>query len=74
MYDGLPNYQRILEIGGCSSPAEAAIVGDEAAVRAQLAGLLDAGATDVWAGVFAVGDDKRASVRRTTDLLRQLLG
>src|SRR3954470_14800426 len=35
-YAGMANYQRILELGGASSPAEAAIVGDEAAVRAQL--------------------------------------
>jgi hypothetical protein len=42
-------------------------------VRTQLQSLLDAGATDIWAAVFPVGDDKRASVRRTTDLLRELV-
>ena len=41
-------------------------------MRTQLQGLI-AGATDIWAAVFAVGDDKRASVRRPTDLLRELL-
>ena len=73
----MPNYQRILHVGGVSEPADAAIVGDERSVRAQLQGLLDAGATDVWAAVFAVGDDRAArsaSVRRTTDLLRELAG
>ena len=74
VYDGLPNYQRILEIGGASSPAEAAIVGDETTVQAGLQALLDAGATDIWAGVFPVGENKRDSVRRTTELLRELLG
>ena len=54
-------------------PADAAVVGDEASVRAQLQGVIDAGATDVWAAVFPVGEDKRASVRRTTDLLRELV-
>jgi hypothetical protein len=48
-------------------------VGDEASVRAQLQSLLDAGATDIWAAVFPVGDDKRASVRRTTNLLCELV-
>jgi F420-dependent oxidoreductase-like protein len=76
-YAGMANYQRILEIGDAAGPADAAVVGDEAAVAAQLRSLLDAGATDVWAAVFPVGDDRearRASVRRTTDLLRSLVG
>lgn len=73
MYSGMANYQRILDIGGAADPAEAAIIGDESAVRTQLQALIDAGATDLWAAVFPVGDDKRASVRRTTDLLRELV-
>ncbi len=56
-----------------STPADAAIVGNEAAVRAQLQSLLDAGATDIWAAVFPVGDDRAASRRRTTDLLKELV-
>jgi F420-dependent oxidoreductase-like protein len=73
MYAGMANYQRILKIGGAASPAEAAIVGSERSVRAQLQGLLDAGATDVWAAVFPVGGDKARSLRRTTDLLKELV-
>lgn len=73
MYAGMANYQRILRIGGADSPADAAIVGDERSVRAQLQGLLDAGATDIWAAVFPVGDDKAKSLRRTTDLLKDLV-
>lgn len=72
-YAGMRAYQRILDIGGAAGPAEAAIVGREASVRAQLQGLLDAGATDIWAAVFPAGDDRSASVRRTTDLLRELV-
>ena len=34
VYAGMANYQRILRIGGVSTPAEAAIVGSEASVRA----------------------------------------
>jgi alkanesulfonate monooxygenase SsuD/methylene tetrahydromethanopterin reductase-like flavin-dependent oxidoreductase (luciferase family) len=74
MYAGMDNYVRIMDLGGASSPAEAAIVGDERSVTAQLQRLVDAGATDIWAGVFPVGADKRASVQRTTELLRSLLG
>jgi F420-dependent oxidoreductase-like protein len=75
VYAGMSNYQRILDIGGAAGPAEAAIVGNEKSVTNQLQGLLDAGATDIWAAVFAVGADReqrKASIRRTTDLLREL--
>jgi F420-dependent oxidoreductase-like protein len=72
-YGSLPNYQRILAHGAVDDPAAAAIVGDEASVTAQLAALLDAGATDIWAAPFAVGDDKAASRGRTLDLLKSLL-
>ncbi|MGZ4710739.1 MAG: TIGR03564 family F420-dependent LLM class oxidoreductase [Acidimicrobiales bacterium] len=73
MYAGMANYQRILEIGGADTPADAAVVGDEASVTAQLQSLLDAGATDIWAAIFPVGADRRGSIQRTTALLRTLL-
>ena len=73
MYAGMENYRRILDLGGADSPAAAAIVGDEATVARQLQGMLDAGATDIWAAVFPVGEDRRASVGRTKDLLRSLI-
>jgi F420-dependent oxidoreductase-like protein len=72
-YASMANYQRILHIGGKSNPAEAAIVGDEASVRAQLQSLLDAGATDIWAAPFPVGDDSKASLARTRTLLMELV-
>jgi F420-dependent oxidoreductase-like protein len=71
-YAGVPNYQRIIERGGVSSPAEAAIIGDEQSVTAQLQSLFDAGATDVWANVFTVGEDRAASRARTNALLSSL--
>jgi F420-dependent oxidoreductase-like protein len=71
-YGVLPNYRRLLDIGGAPGPADAAIVGDEASVAAQISALFDAGATDVWAAVFAVGDDRSASRRRTRELLKEL--
>lgn len=72
-YGTLPNYQRILAHGGISSPAEAVIVGDERSVAAQIRALFEAGATDVWAAPFPVGDDKPASRARTRALLNELV-
>ena len=71
-YGVLPNYRRILDIGGAAGPADAAIVGDETSVTAQIQALFDAGATDVWAAPFPVGDDRSASRQRTRALLREL--
>lgn len=73
-YENLPNYQRILDRGGVDHAVDAAILGDEASVTRQLQGLLDAGATDIQAFVVPVGDDRRASVQRTRDLLASLTG
>jgi alkanesulfonate monooxygenase SsuD/methylene tetrahydromethanopterin reductase-like flavin-dependent oxidoreductase (luciferase family) len=72
IYASLPNYQRILGFGGISSPAEAALVGNEDEVSRQIEALFAAGATDVWAAPFPVGDDRTASRRRTQALLAEL--
>jgi F420-dependent oxidoreductase-like protein len=72
VYGELPNYQRILAHGGISTPAEAAIVGDEDSVAAQIRALFEAGATDLWAAPFPVGDDPSASRARTRALLADL--
>jgi F420-dependent oxidoreductase-like protein len=71
-YGTLPNYRRILDIGGAPGPADAAIVGDETRVAAEVQALFDAGATDVWAAAFPVGDDRAASRQRTRALLKEL--
>ncbi len=71
-YGELPNYQRILSHGGITGPAEAVIVGDEDSVAAQVRALFEAGATDVWAAPFPVGDDAAASRARTRALLSSL--
>jgi F420-dependent oxidoreductase-like protein len=74
-YGTLPNYRRILDHGGAAGPEDAAIVGDEAAVAAQIEALLAAGATDVWAAIFPVGADRdarAASRARTRGLLKEL--
>ncbi len=72
MYGTLPNYQRILAHGEAPGPGDAAIVGDEAGVGAQIEALFAAGATDVWAAPFPVGDDRKASTARTRALLTEL--
>jgi F420-dependent oxidoreductase-like protein len=72
VYGTLPNYRRILGYGGSSAPAEACIVGDEASVSAQVAALFEAGATDVWANPFVVGEDRAGSRARTRALLVEL--
>jgi F420-dependent oxidoreductase-like protein len=72
VYSSLPNYQRILAHGGIAGPAEAVIVGDEASVTAQVQALFEAGATDLWAAPFPVGDDPAASRARTRALLASL--
>ena len=74
LYASRPNFQRVVDLGGAASAADTAIVGDEVSVTAQLQSLLDAGATDVHAAIFPVGDDPRGSVRRTRDLLASLCG
>jgi F420-dependent oxidoreductase-like protein len=72
LYDEVPNYRRIMEVGGVSGAAEAAIVGDAKSVRAQLGSILNAGATDIWAGIFPVGDDAAGSIRATYEALAEL--
>jgi len=71
-YGTLPNYARVLAAGGLVASADAAIVGDEAAITQAIQALFDAGATDVWAAPFTVGEDRAASRRRTRELLAGL--
>lgn len=72
VYGRLPNYQRVLEREGASSPAELAIVGDEPEVEARLRALAAAGADDVIAWIFAVDGDNQ--MERTWRLLGGLAG
>ncbi|MFJ3772334.1 TIGR03564 family F420-dependent LLM class oxidoreductase [Streptomyces sp. NPDC090075] len=72
-YERMPNYRRIMDIGGAQSPADVAVLGDEKSVTRQLQGLLDAGATDIQVFVVPVGEDRRQSRKRTMDLLTSLV-
>jgi 5,10-methylenetetrahydromethanopterin reductase len=74
IYGTLPNYQRVLGIEGAGGPADVAVVGNENEVEQQLRDIASAGATDFLAGMFPVGDDAQASLRRTRTLLKGLVG
>jgi 5,10-methylenetetrahydromethanopterin reductase len=69
IYGQLPSYRAMLDREGAAGPADVALVGDEAAVEAQLADLADAGVTDFVAGEFGRGED----AVRTRRLLMSLL-
>ncbi len=69
IYGQLPSYRAMLDREGVASPAELAIVGDEAALRAGLARVRDAGATDFNAAIAEVDD---GAFERTFDFLASL--
>jgi F420-dependent oxidoreductase-like protein len=73
LYGELPNYARILRFGGLERSADACIVGNEDSVAKQLRALIEGGATDVWAAIFPVGADRKASRARTRALLETLV-
>lgn len=74
MYGQLPNYRRILDVGGVPGPAEVALIGDEASVEGQLRELASSGATDFFGAIMPVGDDAGGSMARTRALLKSLVG
>ena len=74
IYGQLPNYKRMLDREGVEGPPDVAIVGDEAEVERQIRGMASAGATDLLAASFPVGDDAAASIARTRALLKGLIG
>jgi len=74
MYGHLPNYRRVLDREGVSGPEDVAIVGGEREVEAALRALAAVGATDFLAVMFAAEDDRRQSIARTREFLRDLVG
>jgi alkanesulfonate monooxygenase SsuD/methylene tetrahydromethanopterin reductase-like flavin-dependent oxidoreductase (luciferase family) len=69
VYNDLPSYRAMLDKEGAGGPADVAIVGDEATVRAGIKAMDDAGCTDFVAVEYA-DDGERV---RTRELLRSLL-
>ncbi len=70
-YGELPSYRAMLDREGWATPAHAAVIGNEAQVRAELSRYRDAGVTEFAAVEF--DRDERAS-RRTRELLASLNG
>ena len=69
-YGQLPSYRAVLDREGAAGPADVSLIGDEAQVRAGLATLAAAGATDLGASVYAPrGED----AERTYALLKSAL-
>ncbi|MFP8876471.1 MAG: LLM class F420-dependent oxidoreductase [Myxococcota bacterium] len=66
MYPSLPSYKAMLDREGVTRPSEIALVGNEVALREQLAGLASAGVTDL---IAAVGRGKDGSGARTREFL-----
>jgi F420-dependent oxidoreductase-like protein len=69
IYGMLPSYRAMLDREGAASPADVGLVGDEAALRAQIARLRDAGVTDFDAVVTPV---EAGSEVRTFEFLASL--
>lgn len=69
VYGQLPSYRAMLDREGAGGPADVAVVGDEATVRAALDELDAAGVTDFAAVEFASGEDRD----RTRAMLREML-
>ena len=68
-YGQLPSYRATLDRGGAAGPGDVAVMGDEAAVEAQLRAFAEAGVTDFNASPFAAPG---GSVERTYELLAGL--
>lgn len=69
LYGALPSYRAMLDREGWATPAHAAVVGNEAAVTAELARYRNAGVTDFAAVEF---DTDPSASRRTRELLASL--
>ena len=73
-YSRRSHYKRLLDMEGVDGPGGVVIVGDEGEVERQLRSYADGGATDFLASIFPVGPDAQASVSRTKELLKSLVG
>jgi F420-dependent oxidoreductase-like protein len=69
IYGTLPSYRAMLDREGAAGPGDVALVGDEAALRAQIGRLRDAGVTDFDAAVTSVEEGCEA---RTLEFLASL--
>ena len=70
-YGELPSYRAILDREGAGSPAEVALIGSAAEVRAGLQSMADAGVTDFAAAIFT---PRGVDPEPTMALLREMAG
>ncbi len=66
IYGQLPSYRSMLDREGYDGPADCALVGDETALREQLAAIRNAGVTDLDAALVPVDD---GAIDRTLEFL-----
>lgn len=69
IYGSLPSYRAMLDREGVDGPGDVAVVGDESAVAAQIAGLGEIGVTELIASTFGSAEE----CERTDAFLRTLL-
>ena len=72
-YGELVNYRRVLDIEGVESPAEVAVIGNEASLQRQLETFAEGGATDFVANIFDIPGEPE-SAQRAYDALKSLVG
>ncbi len=72
-YGELVNYRRALDIEGVESPAEVAVVGNEASLQRQLETFAEGGATDFVANIFHIPGEPD-SAQRAYEALKSLVG
>jgi hypothetical protein len=72
MYGNLPSYRAMLESEGVDSAGDLAIVGDELAIEDAIRSLASSGVTDLNAVIVPLGNDPRAAIQRTQELLAEL--
>jgi F420-dependent oxidoreductase-like protein len=73
-YGTLPSYRAMLDAEGAEGPADVAIVGNEKEVRAAIARIASAGATEFAPAIFPAGPDPKVSIARTYALMASLGG
>jgi F420-dependent oxidoreductase-like protein len=72
VYDQIPRYARVIELGGASRAPEIPVIGDVNAIRARLREYADAGLTDFIAAPFSFQGDREGEWQRTIDALAEL--
>ena len=68
IFDSLPRYKRMVELGGARSAADVCIVGDEKTLRDALVAYRDVGLTDFLAAPLC-GAERSASWQRSAEAL-----